>query len=221
MKKTLLSILFAFAMVAIFAQKEQAPQEMKTIFGGQNDRIEHGGYGAIMVEYAQIDNKDAVIVGGRGGWIINHRLVLGLAGKGIASNISYPYDANNYDLLDKFYLNGGYGGLLIEPIIAPFSPVHVSFPVIIGAGGVAYSLKSKFQNNYDNNYWETIDASAFFVVEPGIELNLNLVKFMRISFGGYYRFTSGLSLENPYGEKAATDILDGFSAGIAFKFGKF
>ena len=221
MKKSVLSILFAFALVAVFAQDKEAPQEMKTIFGGQNDRISHDGYGALMVEYAQIDGKDAAIVGGRGGWIINHRLALGLAGKGIASNLSYPYDDAGQEYTEKYYLNGGYGGLLIEPILAPFSPVHVSFPVIIGAGGVAYSLKYKYQNNYDNNFWETIDASAFFIVEPGIELNLNLVKFMRISFGGYYRFTSGLNLEDPYGDKAAKDILDGFSAGISLKFGKF
>ncbi|MCF8366532.1 MAG: hypothetical protein K9H16_12165 [Bacteroidales bacterium] len=221
MKKTVLSILFAFAAMATFAQDKAQPQEMRTIFGGQNDRIAHGGYGALNVEYGQIDGKDAVLVGGRGGWIINHRLVLGLGGKGIASTVSYPYEDAGSLFNEKYYLNGGYGGFLIEPIIAPFSPVHVSFPVLIGGGGVAYSLQYKYQNNWDNSYWETIDASAFFVVEPGMEINLNLVKFMRISFGGYYRFTSGLALEDPFGEKAPKDLIDGFSAGVSLKFGKF
>lgn len=220
MKKIILSMAMVLAMLAGVAQEKSGGQQMKTIFGG-SDNIEHGGYGAINVEYGQIDNKDVVLVGGRGAWIINHRLALGLAGKGIASSLSYPYDDAGSQFKEKFYLNGGYGGLLIEPIIAPFSAVHISFPVIVGAGGAAYSLKYRYQNDLEDNYWETIDASAFFVVEPGLEINLNLVKFMRLSFGGYYRLTSGLNLEDPYGDKAAKDILDGFSAGISLKFGKF
>lgn len=220
MKKTILSVALVLAFLAGIAQDKTGEPEMKTIFGGGNN-IEHGAYGAINVEYGQIDNKDAVLVGGRGAWIINHRLALGLGGKGIASSLSYPYTEADPQFKEKYYINGGYGGLLIEPIIAPFSAVHISVPVIIGAGGVAYSLKYRYQNDWENNYWETIDASAFFVVEPGLEINLNLVKFMRISFGGYYRLTSGLSLEDPYGAKADKDLLNGFSAGLSLKFGKF
>jgi hypothetical protein len=220
MKKVVLSMIVMLAVAAGFAQERTGSQEMRTLFGN-NDKVEHGGYGALNVEYAQIDNKDAVLVGGRGGWIINHRIALGIAGKGIASSVSYPYDGFGQQYKEKYYLNGGYGGLMVEPIIMPFSPVHISIPVVIGAGGVAYSRQYKYQNNWENSYWETIDASAFFVVEPGLEINLNLVKFMRLSFGGYYRITSGLSLEDPDGEKASSDLLNGFSAGMSLKFGKF
>jgi hypothetical protein len=220
MKKSVVSVFFVMAVLAGFAQDKPGTQQMRTLFGG-NDQVIHGGYGAIMVEYSQIDNKDAVLVGGRGAWIINHRLAIGMAGKGIASSISYPYSNADPQFKDKYYLNGGYGGLLIEPIIAPFSAVHISFPVIIGAGGAVYSLQSRYRNDWEDNYWETLDASAFFVFEPGMEINLNVVQFMRISFGGYYRLTSGLNLEDPYGMKAESNILDGFSAGISLKFGKF
>ena len=39
---------------------------------------------------------------------------------------------------------------------------------------------------------------------------------MRIGIGGYYRYTSGMNL----GEQDE-HILDGFSAGLSLKFGKF
>lgn len=220
MKRTVLSALFALAVVVAMAQEKSGTQEMRTLFGNDGQTT-HGGYGAIMIDYSQIDGKDAVVVGGRGGWIINHRFVIGMGGKGIASTISYPWDNAPDIYKPKYYLNGGYGGLLLEANLMPFSPVNVSIPVIIGGGGVAYSQQYNYSNNWDNSNWYTYDASAFFVVEPGIEVNLNLVKFMRLSFGGYYRFTSGLDLEDPYGNKAETDILDGFSAGISLKFGKF
>nr|NQU91960.1 hypothetical protein [Bacteroidota bacterium] len=218
MKRIILLLLAFISADVMLAQKEEdQPQEMKTIFGS-NDKITHGGYGALMVDYCKIDGKDAVVVGGRGGWIINHRLVLGIGGKGIASSVSYPQSIET----DKYYLNGGYGGLLIEPIIFPMSAVHISVPVIIGAGGAVYAKKYDWGTNWDDqSQWTTIDSSPFFVVEPGVEINLNLVKFMRISFGCYYRYTSGLNLENPYGEKSDDHILDGFSGGIALKFGKF
>lgn len=207
----------AALVLMVAAQQKEEPGEIKTIFG-HNDNVEHGAYGAITLEYSQIDSKDALLFGARGAWIINHNIALGFAGKGIATVESYS-EFNTWN--SDFYLSGGYGGLLIEPILAPMSPVHVSFPVTIGAGGVAYTQRFEYDGNWENSRWDTWDASAFFVLEPGVEVNLNLLKFMRLSFGGYYRYTAGLSLENPDGVKESKDFLDGFSAGMSLKFGKF
>lgn len=216
MKKTFLSALLMLVFVLAFGQDRSDTQEMRTLFGG-NNKLAHGGYGAINIEYGQIDGRDAVLVGGRGGWIINHRLTLGIAGKGIATS-----QAIDGSPTDPIYLNGGYGGLLIEPIIYPFSPVHISFPVIIGAGGAAYGIQYKYSNDWEDSYWETIESSAFFICEPGVEINLNLVKFMRLSFGVYYRVTAGLTMTHPIsGESVPKNLMDGFSTGISLKFGKF
>jgi hypothetical protein len=218
MKKSILIILLAAFAISLQAQDRQQTQEMKTIFGGPNDKIIHGGYGAFTVNYSKIDGKDAVLVGGRGGWIINHHFVLGLAGMGFASDLSYESDfAYNPD---DYFLTGGYGGLLLETILMPFSAVNISIPVTIGAGGATYAYKYSY-NNWDDYYYDAYDASAYFVIEPGVEINLNVVKFMRVTFGGYYRYTSGLNLMNPDGVKADSNILNGFSGGLSLKFGKF
>ncbi len=218
MKKTILTVLMAAMVVCAAAQQKDDSGEMKTLFGNR-EGVEHGAYGAITLEYSQIDGQDGLLFGARGAWIIDHHIALGFAGKGIATVESYS-QFNTADA--EYFLSGGYGGLLIEPIIAPFSVVNVSFPVTIGAGGVAYTKRYDIDQYWDNNNrWDTWDASAFFVAEPGVEINLNLIKFMRLSFGGYYRYTAGLSLEDPNGVKAEKDMLNGFSAGISLKFGKF
>ena len=51
-----------------------------------------------------------------------------------------------------------------------------------------------------------------YLRHPSVEVR----KFMRIGIGGYYRYTSGMNL----GEQDE-HILDGFSAGLSLKFGKF
>jgi hypothetical protein len=214
MKKAILLITVIFLGVNLFAQEENRnPQEYRTLFGG--DETSHGGYGGLSVNYTQIDGKDAVMVGARGAWVINHGVALGIAGYGFANDMNYEKTINN--ITADYLLAGGYGGLLIEPIIGAKWPVHVSIPILIGAGGVAYV--NQYWNNYNDPYYHDPykeDASAFFVLEPGIEIELNMVKFMRLAIGGYYRYTSGLDLAD-----SKSNILDGFSTGITLKFGKF
>jgi hypothetical protein len=212
--KTILSFIMMISFVgSLFAQDENKnPQEYKTLFG--NEPVSHGAYGGLSVNYSQIDGNDAILVGARGAWIINHSLAIGFGGYGFANDLKYEkiYDG----IHDNFFLAGGYGGLLIEPIIAARQPVHVSFPILIGAGGISYinTYWSEYDHRYDDAY--TLDSDAFFVLEPGIELELNMLKFMRIAIGGYYRYTSDIALYD-----TPKDVLHGFSTGITLKFGKF
>lgn len=110
---------------------------------------------------------------------------------------------------------GGYGGLVIEPIIGAKWPVHVSIPILIGAGGVGLIRNNYLKPDWEENYYHE-DVDAFFVIEPGIEVELNMVKFMRLAIGGYYRYTSDLHLAD-----TKSNVLDGFSVGLTMKFGKF
>ena len=206
--------MLVFLGFSLSAQEENGnSQEYRTLFG--SDEISHGGYGGISVNYTQIDGKEAVLVGARGAWVINHGVAIGLGGYGFANDMSYNKTIN--DITDRYTLAGGYGGLLIEPIIGAKWPVHVSIPVLIGAGGVAYV--NQYWKTYDDPYYHDYhpdDADAFFVIEPGIEIELNMVKFMRLAIGGYYRYTSDLDLAD-----TKSDLLNGFSTGVTLKFGKF
>lgn len=213
MKKTMITLCLLLMATCAFAQEER---EMKTLFGN-GSIYAHGAYGGLTTNYSNIDGRDAILIGGRGAWLINHRIGIGLAGTGFLTS------ANTDALLnDRYQLVGGYGGLFLEFIANPESPIHVSFPLTIGAGGVSYAKSYNSFRGNDLNFLDE-DSQAFFVVEPGVELELNVVKFMRVAFGVSYRYTSDIDLKYVTSGQAITtkDALTGLSGGITLKFGKF
>ncbi len=210
MNKFGLLICLLLLVSSVAAQSEQYANnqgEFKTIFSNKRS---NGGYGALSIAYSEIDNKDAIIVGARGGWIINHSLAIGLGGYGFANDINYD---NLFNDNRDYNLAGGYGGLFVEPIIGPKLPVHISIPILFGLGGVSYV---EHHNNWDY-WWSTDDKSdVYFVFEPAIELEFNVTRHFRLAATASYRFTS--DIEMLYTDP---DILEGLTAGLVFKFGKF
>ncbi|MFC2098713.1 hypothetical protein ACFLTA_08160 [Bacteroidota bacterium] len=211
------AITFLFCISLVFpllnAQEEDySNNEFKTLFGDRN--VSHGGYGSLTFNYSQIDNKDAILIGARGAWVIGHSFALGLGGYGFLNDYSWnPALAGGRNV----NLTGGYGGLLMEPIIFGKFPVHISIPVLIGAGGIAYtSTWNPYPYDYENFDLFVEDATGYLVVEPGLEIEINIVRFFRLALGGYYRYTSRITLYN-----TPEDVLNGWSAGVTLKFGKF
>jgi len=204
--------LLLLGTTAVHSQGNQ--NEYRSIFNKKSDqKTAIGGYGSFGVGYTSIDNKDALILNIKGALVINHSIGLGLAGYGFFNNLDKQN--NNQDQ----YLAGGYGGFYFEPIFLSKSPVHLSFPILIGGGGVS-TIPNDFWNYPGSNYPYNYDM--FFVVEPGVELEFNMVKFFRVSLGATYRFTNGVQLTYPEdGSEVAFKALDGFNIYMNFKFGKF
>jgi hypothetical protein len=214
-----IAVLLALAMPTLLAQEgeETAPQEKQKRNPGEvqtlfNPNSGSGGYGAFSIGYTQINNKDAILIGGRGAWVVGHGFGLGGGGYGFINDPTYnPVDELNYTLA------GGYGGLIMEPILFGWFPVHLSFPILVGAGGVASTTYSADWND-PYEYWDGYveEATAFFVADLGIEVEFNLVRFFRLAVFGSYRYTSDINMVN-----TPVDALRGWSAGMTFKFGSF
>ena len=221
-----LALLIGFS--AIGQEENVKNEEMKTLFKrSSTDKMINGGYGSFSIGYSQIDSKDALQFGGRVAWIANHKFALGLAGYGFVNNIQkdYNYDPSNY------FIAGGYGGIFFEPILMPNRPVHVSFPILFGVGGVSAVEandwdKSSYYDDKKSNYYDT---DAFLVFEPGVDIEFNIVKFFRIALGASYRLTNGVNLNYKYLDKNYAEhnikidknALDSFTFNIGFKFGWF
>lgn len=174
--------------------------------------IEHGFYASFDMGFSKVNDAEMIELGGRIGWIINHGFVLGLAGNGFINNLE---DDNIND--NKADVSGGYGGLLLEPIILPKSPVHLSFPVMIGAGGVSTEYWDEAIGPYGIATNVLVDdTDAFFIVRPGAELEFNVARFIRIGLGAHYRYLVDLDLEG-----YDSDALDGFSGVVSLKLGWF
>lgn len=207
MKRIILFFTLILMVTAGFSQfeddsiKPRRNDDMVTLVGKSKSV---GGYGAISVAYSDMLNRDAIVFGARGTVVLSHIFALGLGGSGFVTDFDRIGDGARSGYA------GGYGGLVLEPIILPKLPVHISIPVLIGAGGVALT---NYTDDIDDEA-DVIDSDAFLVVEPGIELEMNVTKFFRFAFGGYYRYTSDIELVQP-------ESINGFSFGISLKFGKF
>lgn len=209
MKKVFALFTLALFMLPSIGQSNGDDGDIKTLFGSNDFR--YGGYGAFGAGYSLIDNKDAILMTGRGAWLMSRNLGFGIAGTGFIND--YHYDSQ---LGEDVNLTGGYGGLLFEPILLPISPVHLSFPIIAGAGGIAYTRSNRVNDPWDYRQAWVEDTEFFLFVEPGVELEFNLLKFFRLAFGVSYRLTSDINLID-----TAPDVLNGISSGVTFKFGKF
>ena len=234
MKKTILSLalLFLFGSMLIFAQEEtekevgteqktEKPEknqdEIKTLFRDKSK----GHYIGLSFNYVEIEEQHGMQFGLRGGWIAGKSLAIGLGAKVFFNESKedplYIGEQNN--------LIGGYGGLLIEPIILPRFPVHISFPVLTGVGGIGYT---KDVERFTESSIE--DSDFFLVIEPGVELEFNILKHFRLAAGIYYTLTSDIKLEydhdGPYPPgvtKAIVNpnVLRGLNFGVTLKFGSF
>ncbi|HZH71214.1 MAG TPA: hypothetical protein VFD91_01875 [Mariniphaga sp.] len=209
MKKLILLLHFVCAVFISVAQDEQSG-ELQTLFA---DRSSLGLYGSLTMGYSQIHGQDALVSGGRVALIFNHSTAVGLAGTGFVSNI------NNYNWVEEefpyFSLAGGYGGIFIEPIVGGLKPVHVSFPIVLGMGGIAH-VRNYGRGYFDAPYFDLPESDFFFIVEPAVELEFNLARFFRTAATVSYRYTTDIKLLDVH-----PDVLNGFMFGLTFKFGKF
>jgi len=215
MKK--LSIMLVLTALVLFAGAQDIydNNQIETIFSKNKS---NGGYGAFTMGYSQIDGRDALITGARGAFIFDHSFAIGLGGYGFVNNLDYS-DYIHENPESRFMLAGGYGGLFVEPILGGTKPVHVSFPVLIGLGGVALVENNGWGWDWDLDPYHPgheYDHDIFFVIEPAVELEFNLTRFFRAAAYASYRFTSNIELY-----ETDNDVLKGFNFGMTFKFGKF
>jgi hypothetical protein len=204
----LLALLFSTASSQDPEFEYYKNREIKTLLGRNRAG---GGYGALTAGYTVIDNNHAVLFGGRFGWLASHSIGVGLGATGFINEFHYEPSIDR-----EVFLAGGYGGICIEPILLPRSPVHLSFPVLLGAGGVSYVSKESAMNN---NFIE--DSEAFLIVEPAAEIELNLTKFFRLAIGVSYRLPTSFDVGLSGTPTANAESIRGLSYTMSMKFGKF
>lgn len=200
----LLSVTTAFS-----AKAEGEKWKPNTLVSGSYDT---GGYGSVMVKYRTIKDQESVWTGGRGGWIIDHRMVIGGGGYGLCNQPKVEKLG-----IEDIRVTGGYGGLFFEYIFLPKNPVHFSTGVMVGAGGFNFFTGgSDWDDDWDNDDYDSVKSGVAFVANPWVSLDLNVLPFMRIGLEADYMIYEGVN----YGKVSDRDM-GGPSVGMTFKFGRF
>jgi hypothetical protein len=168
--------------------------------------IQSGGFGGPVAKITSMNGEAGILVGGRGGWIINHSFIIGGGGYGLANNIRAKVLGPN----GERYLNFGYGGVELEYVSQPARLIHLSYMMLIGGGGVNWrdeNLRAGSMNQ---------ESDSFFILEPEVNVTLNVTQYFRMSAGVSYRYISGSS-----SAASSNADLSGPSGVIVFRFGKF
>lgn len=199
MKMLLALCVCSLLLAAPLGAQEQEEQE--TLVGGG---IESGGFGGVVAKITVLNDRMCVMTGAWGAWLINHQLALGGGWYNLVSAQTLP-DSINMDM--------EYSGFTAEYIFMPSSLIHYSAQVTIGGGSLDFSRVRV--GSVGNN---GIVDDVFFIVEPGVNVEMNVASFMRFQIGASYRFVSGID-NNSFGVTNAD--ISGPALNFMVRFGKF
>lgn len=203
----------AITIIALLLSSASIAQQRKvnTLF---NSHIRSsGGYGAITNQFTQIRGDFANLSGFYGGWYINHHFLIGVGASASTNNIKVPLQFNSDPSRNKTYQYGQFG-LMTEYVLGSDKTFHL---VLQAFGGAGFSLQYERNNWHTNPQYNNITNEDWFVVaEPGVQLEMNLFKWMRFSPGVSYRATFGSD-----GAGLKDKDLSNVSYNATLKFGKF
>ncbi len=221
MKRQLKTIVFLSAILlstSVFAQEGESEQnEIQTVFRGNTRSI--GGYGAITNKFTTIRGRTANLVGGYGGLYFNHGLFFGVGAAALTNTISVPLEFSKDPARDMNY-EYGQVGLVTEYVLGSNKAFHLAFNLFSGAGFTVQNDREDWRDHEDDDFdfddHESRDTNWFFVAEPGVQLEINVFKWMRFSPGVSYRAafgSDGLGMKD-------SDISN-ISYNATLKFGRF
>lgn len=174
-----------------------------------------GGFIALQPKLTYLADQVSFLTGGQMAVVLGHQFNIGVAGYALLTNIDISYGYNNGQLpvymmpIGKMEL--AYVGLVLEPVFFSKSAVHFTVPVVVGPGiGSVRSSRIWEANSYN------IASDVFGVVEPGLNLELNLTRMIRFNVGASYRFVIDSDLPG-LSDKTLSD----FAVMAGFKFGWF
>ena len=92
---------------------------------------EIGGYGSSELRMTTVNGDFAILMGGRGGLIINHKWVIGGGGWSVKNNLKLDNNSQN-----PTQLNMKYGGVFVAYIFSPADPTPFGIDLFLVGGNV-------------------------------------------------------------------------------------
>jgi hypothetical protein len=214
MKKAFLYIFFFSLSTTLWAQEAVTRSYNASTLLKDGGRPT-GGFIGLQPKLTYLADQVSFLTGGQMAVVLAHQFNIGVAGYALLSDVTANYGSTNGQLPVYMMPIGkvefAYVGLLLEPVFFSKNAVHFTVPVVIGPGIGSVRSKRIWEANSYN-----IATDVFGVVEPGLNLELNLTRMVRFNVGASYRFVFDSDLPG-VSDKTLSDIA--IMAG--FKFGWF
>jgi hypothetical protein len=186
-------VLATIAILFIITVTGYGQDGVNTLFGEAG--IKSTFFCSADIGYSSFNSENLMFAGLSGGVVFNKKLAMGLA---LKSNFTRPL----IEELDNIYTEGlfqsFYAGLLIEPVFLHDRVVHLSIPILTGGGMAGYLTQNRYTTITTGGSTKmrrrVIDSDVFFVIEPGVNCEVNLTEKIRLIAGLSYRLATGLEL---------------------------
>ena len=186
-------------------------QEIQTLF---KSTAPLGAYGAISNKFTSIGGQFANMAEVYGGVFISRKLLIGIEGAATTNDLQVP-DKFSVDPTRNMSWEYAQFGLMTELVVGSNKIVHFNVSLFSGAGmTIQYE---RYSADWDDDHEDLEhDENFFYVVEPGIQAEVNLFRWMRLSPGVSYRKAVGSDAAGMSDSK-----ISDLSYNITLKFGKF
>ena len=175
-----------------------------------------GLYVAPEVQYGQYNGAFTGTAGGSMMLLLNKKWGIGVTAQ---QNLSETFSPSGVAplVLDAHFMGGR-----LEYTPRPDAAVHFTFPLVVGVGSAsADSLHTEGSrdNHIDYGTGKGHDGNEYVVVQPGIQLEANVIRYVKLFGGVNYRlaFASGSSSTTPLPK----NTLQGVSINVGLKLGLF
>ena len=173
-----------------------------------------GIYVAPEFHYGQLNGAFTAMGGSSVMLLLNKRWGIGVTGQMTLDRRFSPSG------VAPLYLRAGFGGLKLEYTANPNGAIHFTFPLTLGMGfAQADSIDTYRNRNDDFGFGRNFNrGNQFAVIQPGVQVEANLVRFVKLFAGVNYRIAFKT---NSVATTLPTNTLQGLSFNVGAKFGLF
>lgn len=198
MKNSGLKVIFllATAMTLSAQLSAQDTEPVETLFNSDT-KLDFQWSPSVKINSIQGDIGSLLEV--NGGVLLNNSTMFGLAG-----GVNFGHPRVNY----------GYFGLMARYAHNPSKLVHFSGQAVIAYGATKDYQQEK--SSLFDNFWN-IYGTGFYMIEPGVNLEVNLSERARFVTGVSYRFVTGLDEESTH--VAITNVTNKEMSGLNIMIG--
>lgn len=165
------------------------------------------GYGEMFAKETKLKEEPTIIIGGRGGFILNRTLAFGGVGTSYLLQSRFAGYDQNGNSTNGLNLRMGLGGVHVEYVHQMEMPIHISVPISFMVGNLTVT------NSLSGNQ---VENSSVLVIEPGFNLDFNFSRILIVSLTTSYRIARIDSLRN-----LTNSDISGLVLGLVGRFGNF